>query len=307
MNNESMTRLETFVNLGFKKDPFKGVAFETGDGLRVRKILTMAVASRAMVSIVGERGLGKTEAVKAALKEIGCKIVKVERTDVEKTTIADIRKALILDLSDQTPKRDGEISSRQLRPVVGMAAENYKKHGVVLVIEEAHRLHGNTLRSLKSLREADWMGESELFTIVLVGQSDPMTRPGVSEVRLRTDCVNMKGLSGDEAASYLRKVLGTWFDETALAVIPELPQSRNWLELQEASVLLLNRALSSGREAVTGEDVRALIGALQQSLRVPGGKQKAATPVISGNAALASVLAGKTAGPVALPTAIGER
>ena len=58
--SSNMTRLETFVNLGYHKDPLKGHLFETGDMVRTRRILTMAVESRAMVSIVGERGCGKS-------------------------------------------------------------------------------------------------------------------------------------------------------------------------------------------------------------------------------------------------------
>ena len=315
MNNESMTRLETFVNLGFTRDPFLKVAFETGDGLRVKRILAMAVESRAMVTICGERGLGKTVAIGAALDKIApaytakkkpLRLVTVNRGQKEKITLADIETALILDLSAgaESPKRGGETRSRQVRRIVGEASQ---EQTLVLVIEEAHRMHSTTLKSLKTLREIKWLGESELFTVVLVAQSDPMARAGVSEVRLRSDCVRMQGLSGDEAAGYLRAVLGKWFDDAALAALPELPQARNWLELQEASVILLNRALSAGRELVTAEDVRALLGPEQQPLRVPAGKRQAPAAPVNGNAALASVLAGKTGGPVALPTAIGER
>ena len=313
MNNESMTRLETFVNLGFKRDPFLKVAYETGDGLRVKRILAMAVESRAMVTICGERGLGKTVAIEAALDKITptyakkpLRRVTVNRGQKEKITLADIETALIIDLTDgaESPKRGGETRSRQVRRIVGEASQ---EQTLVLVIEEAHRMHSVTLKSLKTLREIKWLGESELFTVVLVAQSDPMARAGVSEVRLRSDCVRMKGLSGDEAAGYLRAVLSKWFDESALSAIPELPQARNWLELQEASVILLNRALSVGREQVTAEDVRSLLGPEQQPLRSSGRKVAAPPAPLNGNAALSSVLAKKSAGPVALPTAIGER
>lgn len=301
MSEQSMTRLETFVNLGFKRDPFKGVAFETGDGLRVRRILTMAVESRAMVTICGERGLGKTVAITTALEKLGVKLVTVNRGQKEKISIADIESALVLDLSDESPRRGGETRSRQVRRIVGEAS---RKQKIVVMIEEAHRMHSSTLRSLKTLREIAWMGESELFTVVLVGQSDPMARAGVSEVRLRSDCVRMQGLSGDEAAGYLKAVLGKWFEESALQVLPELPQSRNWLELQEAAVALLNRALAAGRDLVTAEDVRALIGITQQPLRGTAGKRSAPAPKASGNDVLAGVLAGKS-GPVAVSAVAG--
>lgn len=292
----NMTRLETFVNLGFKRDPFKGAAFETGDGLRVRRILTMAVESRAMVSICGERGIGKTEAIRAALDKLGVRQVVVTHGQKEKITIGDIESALVFDLSPdgESPKRSGEARSRQVRRIVGEAS---RKQPIALIIEEAHRLHCATLRSLKTLREIQWMGESELFTVVLVGQSDPMSRAGVSEVRLRTDLVRMQGLSCDEAAGYLRATLGSFFGEDVAREVAELPAARNFLELQALAVGLLNAALAEGRREVRAADVQALAGKEQSALPRPPARPPQAA--VSGDEALKNVLGrqqGKAAG-----------
>lgn len=286
----SMTRLETFVNLGYSKDPLKGHLFETGDMVRTRRILTMAVESRAMVSIVGERGCGKTDAIKTALKKMGATIVHAFRDDQEKLTIADIKTALILALSNEGVKRGGITSSLQLRRIIGEAS---RKQKIVLVIEEAQRLHSATLRSLKSMRELEFAGETELFTIVLVAQSDPMNRAGVSEVRLRSDLVRMQGLSAAEAAHYIRSALGKHFEETAIDALAELPQARNYLELQALCVELLNLALTAGRDTVTTVDVQAIQPAA--SAPVP---RKAAPPAaqkITGSDALKSVLGRRAA------------
>lgn len=281
-----MTKLETFVNLGLKADPFHRAVFNTGDALRALRILTIAVESRAMVSIVGPRGVGKTRSVRAALDKIGCRVVLVEKSQKEKLSISDIEQAMILDLSDEPPKRGGEVRARQLRRVVGEAS---RKQKVVVIIEEAHRLHGQTLRSLKTLREIQWMGDSELFTVVLIGQSDPMNRAGVSEVRLRTDCVQMHGLTGDEASEYVRATLGKYFDDEALELISSLPQAKNYLDLQELLVGLLNHALTGGREQVNKQDVNEVAGCLQTAL--PRIKAKAVTALVSGADALKTVLA----------------
>uniref|UniRef100_C6E6T9 AAA ATPase n=1 Tax=Geobacter sp. (strain M21) TaxID=443144 RepID=C6E6T9_GEOSM len=289
-----MTRLEMFVNLGYKVDPFKKPRFETGDALRVRKILTMGVESHAMLSIVGERGIGKSEAIKAALAKLGVKIVIVHKADRTKVSISDVERALILDLSDEKPKGGGETRSRQLRRVLG---EGTRKRKIVLLIEEAQRLHGATLKSLKTLREIEWMGESELFTIVLVGQSDPMQRAGVSEVRLRSDCVRMQGLTSEEAGSYVRATVGTHFDAAAIDALSELPQATNYLELQELCVELLNHALAAGRELVSVEDVRSLAADKQLALPRGAARGKQAAPV-SGSSALKSALAQRGAGNV---------
>jgi type II secretory pathway predicted ATPase ExeA len=293
----SMTRLETLVNLGYTRDPLKGRLFETGDMVRGRRILTMAVESRAMISIVGERGCGKSEAVKAALKKLPAsdkpvKVVWVMREDQEKLTISDIKASMILNLSAENVKRGGIVSSMQLRRVLGEAS---LKQRVVVAIEEAQRLHPNTLRSLKTLREIEWMGEVELFTIVLVAQSDPMNRPGVSEVKLRSDMVRMQGLSANEAAHYVRETIGKHFDDAAIDLLAELPAAKNYLELQELCVKLLNIALAAGREQVNVEDVHTIHPPASAPIPRGAARKQAAAPV-AGATALKSVLERRTAG-----------
>ena len=289
--NASMTRLETFVNLGYHKDPLKGHLLETGDMVRTRRILTMAVESRAMVSIVGERGCGKSEAVKTALKKLASsdkpvKTVWVTREDQEKLTISDIKTSMILHLSAESVKRGGIVSSMQLRRVIGEAS---RKQKIVVAIEEAQRLHPSTLKSLKTLREIEWMGETELFTIILVAQSDPMNRPGVSEVKLRSDIVRMQGLSANEAAHYVRQAIGKHFDAEAIELLAELPPARNYLELQALCVELINSAMAAGRELVTAEDVNAHHP--PTSAAIPRGTARTAKPVaVSGTTALQSVI-----------------
>jgi len=286
----SMTRLETLVNLGYTRDPLKGVLYETGDMVRTRRILTMAVESRAMVSIVGERGCGKTEAVNSALKKLGVTTIYPKRVDQENLTIADVKTALIIGLSSENVKRGGIVSSAQLRRIVG---EN-RKQRIVVVIEEAQRLHRNTLRSLKTLRELEWMGETELFTIILVAQSDPMNRAGVSEVRLRSDLVRMQGLSANEAGHYVQQTIGKHFDEAAIEALAELPPARNYLELQGLCIELLNIALAAGRDQVTVDDVRSI--STPDAAPIPRGqaRSKQAAAPVSGTSALKSVLERRT-------------
>lgn len=252
----SMTRLELFDNLGYTADPFAARRrYETGDMARCRRILTMAIKSRAMVSIVGERGCGKTAAIRAALEKQQVRLVFAQRDAQERLTIDDIKTAIITTLSDENVRRGGIASHAQLRRVLGEAS---RRQQVVVVVEEAQRLHKNTLRSLKTLREVEWAGESELCTIVLVAQSDPMNRAGVSEVRLRSDLVRMQGLSATEAAHYVRETLGKHFEDDAVELLAELPAARNYLELQALCIQLLNLALSSGRDLVNTADVRSV-------------------------------------------------
>lgn len=245
-----MNRLEILSNMGFETDPFQ-ISFETADQKRVKRILNMATASGAMISIVGERGIGKTEAVNAALSGRIRKIMPYA-TDKPRLSIGDIEQAMILDLSDESPKRSKELRIRQLRRILGEASRHQK---LVLVLEEGHRLHPGTLRALKTLRELDWMGKRNLFAAVLVCQSDPMNRPGVSEVRLRSDTVTMSGLTPDEVIAYLDRTVGGYLENTAAEYLKTLPVSRNFLELQEAVISAMSRALMKGRKTVSAEEL----------------------------------------------------
>lgn len=289
----SMTRLEVFVNLGYTHDPFKRTALriETGDMVRCRRIITMAVNSRAMVSVVGDRGCGKSEAISAALGALPVTIVTAQRSAQEKLTIDDIKTAIIATLSAEGVKRGGIASHAQLRRVLGEFASKRDAKGnnpqVVVVVEEAQRLHPNTLRSLKTLREIEWAGQRELCTIVLVAQSDPMNRAGVSEVRLRSDIVRMQGLSVNEASHYVRETIGAHVDDAALELVAEHPAARNYLELQALCVQLLNVALAHGREIVSVEDVRTV--APPPAAPVPRGQAKA-KPVAASGSAVRAVL-----------------
>jgi len=268
-----LSMLETFVKCGFKDDPFKkNQNFITEDSRRIKRIIAMAVKSCALISIVGERGMGKTRAINTALNNLKIKQIIVRSADKARLLISDIVQAMILDLSDEKPKRGKEIQARQLRRILGEASI---KNDIVLVIEEGHRLHGMTLRSLKTLREMDWMGETELFSVVLVAQSDPMMKPGVSEVRLRSDTVHMQGLTTDEISGYTRSTVGEIFTDDAINKIAELLEARNFLNLQNMLVSLMAGMIYSSAEKV---DMDAVINEFDNNAKVmkkrPAVKQK---------------------------------
>ena len=253
----NMSKLELLDRLDFERDPFKAVNYKTGDSSRIHRIVSMAVKARAMVSIVGERGSGKSKAVIDALKNLRVRQVAVRSLDKFRLLISGIERAMILDLSDEKPKRSGEIRARQLRRILGEAS---LKNEVVLVIEEGHRLHGMTLRAPKSLRELDWMGETELFTVVLLGQSDPMNKSGMAEVKLRTDTIYLQGLTHDEIERYIQGTVGKVFSNEAINAVKSLPEARNFLNLQNMLVSLMGRALADGREKVLPDDVKDEFG-----------------------------------------------
>ena len=269
----TVSRLETLVNMGFQRDPFFGKSFDTADSLRIRKIANMAVRSHAIVNVIGERGMGKTEAVNSALSRLNVRTVRVRSADKYRLTISDIEYAMILDLSEETPKRSKEVRARQLRRILG---ESTMKQEVVVVIEEGHRLHGNTLRALKTLRETDWMGKAQLFSVVLLGQSNPMHKGGVAEVRLRSDAVQMQGLTEKEIVGYLQETVGKAFQADAIRELAAV-SPRNFLDLQDVCIRVMAYAFANGNRTVGSDDVRGFLAAGKDGYALPQQKKPASS------------------------------
>lgn len=269
-----LSRLETIVNCGLKKDPFKQVLFETGDTERLKDLLSVGVDLRGFISIVGDRGIGKTEAVTAALGAMkNVKVVEPESRDHKRLLISDIQQAMVWNLGNERPPKGRELLSRTLRPILGKAST---EHNVVLVIEESHLLHSMTIKALKSLMEMKWMGKKELFTIILIGQSDPLERKGLSEVRLRASSIYMTGLTTKEVEGYIQGTVGHMVDEGVPALIAEKTGLNNFLDLQELLLSLLGRKLATGDDVVTEDLVAEELGFAAQPM--PESAPKPAPP-----------------------------
>lgn len=283
-------KLEILSLFGFRKDPFASHSIQSADASRVKGLISMAVSARSQVSIVGDRGIGKTRAVNGALRDLRVKVVRILTPDKTRVTAVDIQEALLIELAPgERIRQDREIRIRQLRRILGEAAQ---RESIVVVIEEAHRLNGNTLRSLKNLRELDWMGNINLFTVILIGQSDSTQKMGLSEVRLRTEVVHMHGLTRTEIAGYIRETVGSVFEADAAKAIAGLKDARNYLDLQEILVRCMANALGRGAERVEDEDAAEFVKAEGRSAetipRIEGGNKK--------NAALQSVLGRRRTG-----------
>ncbi|GAB6043326.1 AAA family ATPase [Endothiovibrio diazotrophicus] len=247
---------------------------ETADATRISDLIDEAVKTNAMVAICGARGTGKTWAVHAAIPA-NAHVVTVERLDKEKVHMGDIATAIIEDLApDESMGRSAEVRDRKLRRIIGTAAKTAK---VVLVIEEAHKVHHSTLRALKRLRELTWMGQSQLLSIILVGQSNPFDKPSMEEVAKRSDALLLEGLTADEATTYIERHAGHVFHPDAIHALAETPKARNWLDLQEAVDHCLAAAMAGGRDTVTLVDVAtATGGGLRAMLDSTGISQAAA-------------------------------
>lgn len=246
-----MSRILLHKSFGLRSRPWKNVILTTADTQRVADMVDAVVNEQEMVSIIGARGAGKSEAVEQALRAHSeALLVEPIRLTRDKLHMGDIEDALIRDLSNESPKRGGEARSRQVRRVLGTAARN---HPVVLMIDDAHVLHHQTKRALKRLREVKWAGRNNLIGILLIAQRDPLH--GIEEVQLRSDELWMEGPTRAEASQAIQQAVGHAFAEGAVDALAQTNATKNWLDLQAAAVQCLAQARAAGHAKVTAADV----------------------------------------------------
>lgn len=182
------------------------------------------------LAVIGEVGSGKSvmrRKVVEQLKKDGDVIViypqMIDKTRVNAASICD---AIIMDLSEAKPAMKLEAKTRQVHKLLLERAQQGFR--AVLIIEEAHDLHTNTLKYLKRFYELE-DGYRKLLGIILVGQVELKTlfnetkHIEMREVIRRIQTAEIKGLNGhtkDYLTMKFKRVgakVGDIFDEGAFA------------------------------------------------------------------------------------------
>lgn len=195
------------------------------------------------------------------------RVIFPQFTDQDRVTPASLVDAIIMDLSDDSPRRSMEAKVRQaVKLLQARTAAGFKQ---VLIIEEAQCLSIKSLRALKRICEYG-AGFERLLGIILIGQPelsfllDETRHPELREVTRRITMAEITDL-GDEFEPYLNHKLSrvgakaeTIFDPAAIQAIGQrlkgkcYPQSVN--ELASRSI---NNAVRYGEDKVTAEIVLA--------------------------------------------------
>lgn len=249
----------TLAQFGYHRNPFEDVHIQTADGNTLKRLFKMATDSNAMVQMIAQYGAGKTTAIEAALEGIECATVMLKMADKERMTIADVERELIRQLSSEPVTRDRGARARQVSRIVGEAA---RTKPVILIIEESHVMHHSTLRAIKRVREYDWMGKRPLLSVILIGQYDKLKTANLAECHrgMRSDTYKLQGLAPSESRHYINETVGQNFEPEAIKATSDLAEARNFLDLQEALITLMQAALHNGTKMVTVLDVFSTYG-----------------------------------------------
>lgn len=214
-----------------------------------------AVTHREMLAVVGEFGSGKSELVDMAARANADALwVYVQAPDRERLTVGGVQAALIHALGEH-PKRANVAASMQLARLLGEAVRREKKK-IVLVIDEAHRIHATTIRAIRDLRELRYAGHTHMLSVILIGQPplvDKINRYG--EVSMRFDLLHLTEAEGwmtyRERINFLAARFGPALEPDLVHRIAEI--SRGPLHMDNRVRDLMEKARAAGLTTVTND------------------------------------------------------
>lgn len=238
---------------------------ETSDLKSLRKTLIAAIKTRGWIAVTGDAGVGKTTALNTVLQRIdAAAAVQPPCLNVERIDIGYVLSAAVYGLQaygfGEGEKPRSSMAAREVQ-VSRLLGEASQSREVVIVLEEAQRLHWRTLQSLKRMREMSFAGQSPLFTLVLVGQPELRNRLAIRrEVNYRVRRFAVRGLSPSEFTAYAASQ--GWPKLAVSDALERLEQltwdekrGRSYIEVQAKLDEAAQRATVRGHKRIESEDV----------------------------------------------------
>lgn len=165
--------LDAFDDYGIIK-PLSEAGFYATDKIKKlhNKIKKLSLNYGSLIAINGSVGSGKTTFINHLMKELKaekeCIVSYSYSSDRERVNVKTLLTALLIDLN-QTDKPSQISSSPEIRDRTFVKLMEQNNKPVIIFIDEAQDLHGNTLSSLKKLSEMARLSQQTL-TIILAGQ-----------------------------------------------------------------------------------------------------------------------------------------
>ncbi|WP_051283881.1 ExeA family protein [Desulforegula conservatrix] len=225
-------------------------------------------------AMIGGVGSGKSCMRKAAagdLREEGISIVFPMIVDKSRITPASLIDAIIMDISDEQPKRSLEWKTRQALRLLKARANGGMRQ--VLMIEEAQMLDKKALKSLKQIYELE-DGFQKLIGIILIGQPElgnmlnEVENAEIREVIRRITVCRIDGL-GKELPDYLNHKLSRVGKKSVDIIAPDafdaihqrlmrrrdgkLVNNSNPLSVNNLVIRAMNLAAETGEPLVTAD------------------------------------------------------
>lgn len=194
------------------------------------KIKSHALNYGSLIAVSGTVGSGKTTFINELMydlkKEGQCIVSYSYSSDREGVNVKTLLTALLIDVNKSTDKPAPTAYETRDRHLVKLMEENNKP--VVLFIDEAQDLHGNTLSALKKLSEMAKLSKQTL-TIILAGQpklKNTIRSPKMEEIGSRAYVIDLDEQIIDKKDKYLQ-----W------AISQCITKDKKWAEVISAEAL----------------------------------------------------------------------
>ena len=204
---------------GLRASPFGGFRtgkefYQSSEYRTAVRMIAFAVESFEMIALIGDVGSGKTEAVRAAMSAVSAEgmqvdFVRVEHPEKESMRIGSVLEALLNHFSEEGARLPQSAQRRTWLVKHHLISNHQQNRRTCLVIDEAHRLSGQFLKSLKELHETVRFGPHvSLFAVVLIGHRRLVERykAVARDVWNRLDAGNIAGFGGftpQEVSEYI--------------------------------------------------------------------------------------------------------
>ena len=204
--------LDALEEYGLMK-PLSEAGFYATDKIKRlhEKIKNLALSYGSLIAVSGTVGSGKTTFINELMHELRqggkCIVSYSYSSDREAVNVKTLLTALLIDLnrSDKPSPTANETRDRHLAKLM---EENNKP--VVLFIDEAQDLHGNTLSSLKKLSEMA-KSSKQTLTIILAGQpklKNTIRSPKMEEIGSRAYIIDLDEQIIGKKDKYLQWAIG---------------------------------------------------------------------------------------------------
>jgi len=194
----------------------KGLGFYWSKTCDDRKeFVKECIRDNQMLAIVGDVGIGKSTLFDKVKGEMSADTVFIYCADPlkEQMAVGSVLRDGIATFTADTIRGIRSARKLQFERVVGAEHVRAGKN-ICFVIEEAHRVNATLFRSLKELRESEYLGVSPFFSVVLLGHgllSHKMET--IKEARWRSHILELDESHGwlnyDERVEFLRTVFGS--------------------------------------------------------------------------------------------------
>jgi len=153
-------------HFGIEPKEYHGMQFKRAAGN-----LAGALNDGLFIALIGGPGTGKKTLIRHVMDQLpdNHEKIYVQVLDDTRITISQIMGLMINKLSydSENPRRDAYAKKVQLARLLGKVTNANRK--VSVIIEQAQHLHHATMRALKELRELSFLGQTEMFGVLLSG------------------------------------------------------------------------------------------------------------------------------------------